>query len=334
MLYQPSGWRGRCLKKVLPFFAYLPEACSPFPIIEFDVEQGIKSIIERLFPKKNLNNAIFEGTPSIHQKQTIQVFDKNEILAYCKIAKNERVKVVLEREKSLLDLLHSKQIEHVPQCIYSGQYDYGNHYMLVMSTEKTIHSQVVHEWTAMHEAFLNDLQRKTSRTVAFEECDLQKSIALLTDRWKDLPRCINKKSLASAMQWVEARLKGTQIECALMHGDFTPWNTFMEQQHLFVFDWEYAYTTAPVGLDKYHFFTQTAFFERHVNADAVFLYADSPGGSWFHMEQLLYYLILIIGRFVGREPKNQVMASTSLMAYWNELLIKCLSRIISQNQKS
>jgi thiamine kinase-like enzyme len=48
-----------------------------------------------------------------------------------------------------------------------------------------------------------------------------------------------------------------QIPVCLAHGDFTPWNTFLQDGRLYVFDWEYANLAWPVGFDLAHFILAT-----------------------------------------------------------------------------
>lgn len=52
-----------------------------------------------------------------------------------------------------------------------------------------------------------------------------------------------------------ARLAPTidALPVGLAHGDFTPWNTFIVGDRLYVFDWEYAHPAYPLGFDRVHF---------------------------------------------------------------------------------
>jgi hypothetical protein len=58
---------------------------------------------------------------------------------------------------------------------------------------------------------------------------------------------------------VEAALRphADTIPLCLAHGDFTPWNTFVQGGRLYVFDWEYARADWPVGFDLVHFLLST-----------------------------------------------------------------------------
>lgn len=324
-LYQPSGWKGKVLKAMLPLCSSLPEFCAPFSAQEWKPKEAIRSVLERIFAGKDLEWAVFEGTPSVHQKQVMQVFCGQEILAYCKVSAKDDIKRLFAQEAELLQDLREKGINSIPQCLYLGPID-EERQMLVLSTEKTIHSNILHEWSGLHQSFLDDLQLKTSHRIPFEQCDFAKGITLLKERMGILPPCIDKSSLMRAISKAETDCQGKMLECAVMHGDFTPWNMYVEQERLFVFDWEYAFLHCPVGLDRYHFFLQTAFFEHHWTAERLMSFAGSPEGAWIDIDQMLYYLLLILSRFVGREPVDRNMSDTALLAYWNQLIILCLNK--------
>lgn len=323
-LYQPSGWKGKALKMLLPLLSFLPETFAPFAVQEWEVYDSIREILEQIFKGRKLEWAVFEGTPSVHQKLVLQVFCGQEILAYCKISAKTDIISLFTQEAELLQELGLKGIESIPRCLYVGPTGNENEQMLVLSTEKTTASEVPHEWNDLQQSFMEDLQTKTIRMIPFEECDLACAIEILRDRVDVLPECVDKTNWESALNYVKNRCRGKMMNCAVGHGDFTPWNMFVEHGRLFVFDWEYAYRCCPVGMDRYHFLVQTAFFERHWSAEQLMALASTQDGAWIEIDHLIYYLILVLSRFVGREPADKKMSDTSLIAFWNQLIILCL----------
>ena len=110
------------------------------------------------------------------------------------------------------------------------------------------------------------------------------------------------------------------VEFGAYHADFTPWNMFEEKGKLFVFDWEYAQMTYPPMLDRYHFFTQTAIFEKHWQEDEIMEYIQCAKGNWINAEAYILYLLDIIARFTIRE-KGKVSGDVAhTMNIWIELL--------------
>ena len=95
---------------------------------------------------------------------------------------------------------------------------------------------------------------------------------------------------------------------------------FVEKGELFVFDWEYAKMTYPPMLDRYHFFTQTAIFERHWHLEDIIRYINSDNGKWINTDSYKAYLIEIIARFTLREQGNVDGDIAKSMKLWNSLL--------------
>jgi hypothetical protein len=54
-------------------------------------------------------------------------------------------------------------------------------------------------------------------------------------------------------------LESVAYSSALMHGDFTPWNMYLDEELIYLYDWENA-SQAPLFFDIYHFIFQTESF--------------------------------------------------------------------------
>ena len=155
--------------------------------------------------------------------------------------------------------------------------------LFIQSTAKTQKSQVIHEWTALHENFLDKLYQSTHQFIPFEQSDYYR---ILTN-------------LQLHIEWIPQ-----EVDFSAYHADFTPWNMFMEGKKLFVFDWEYAQLTYPPKLDRYHFFTQTAYFEKHWTISQIIEYINSEQGKWIDQKMYSLYLLEVIARFTVREKGN------------------------------
>lgn len=317
-LYQPSGRNGKLLKALLPFFSHIVAIWSPFPVEKGPIEPGLTAFLSEFFPNKQLTFSFFLGTPSAHKKSTIQVAENDSILAYCKTSNNPAVTTLFNREQSLLDWLVKVGIKHIPVCLYNNQVNGYDQQVFVMSTEKDKNSEVIHQWSSLHDSFLKDLIDKTSTEYKFEDTDYYKIVSALKDRLNDLPDCMNRNVVDQSISAIFDNYSNKQVNAVAMHGDFTPWNMFLQKDHLFVFDWEYALKSSPLNLDRYHFYSQQAFFEKHWNAAQVMEFMATEEGKWMQREHFKMYLILIISVFVTRETGK--CQSTDLFQYWNDLL--------------
>ena len=96
---------------------------------------------------------------------------------------------------------------------------------------------------------------------------------------------------------------------------------FVEKGELFVFDWEYAQQTYPPMMDQYHFFTQSALFERHWNTEDIRKYMASDAGGWMDTADYKAYLIEVLARFTIREKGHVEGDMARSMKLWSDLLV-------------
>ena len=150
-LYQPSSAKGKLLKILLPIINRFGRVTVPLynrvglKHIVYSVEKEIECYLEGLFcGDDQIRYAMFLGTPSVHQKTTIQVFSKGNIYGYCKIANNPAIYSIFKHEEQVLRYLHEHGINNVPQCISCKELA-QKQYSFVQTTTKTIKSTVHHE---------------------------------------------------------------------------------------------------------------------------------------------------------------------------------------------
>ena len=60
-----------------------------------------------------------------------------------------------------------------------------------------------------------------------------------------------------------------EIEVAIAHGDFTPWNMFVTQQKLHAYDWELASPMMPILYDAFHYIFQSTTLIQQGNGNDI-----------------------------------------------------------------
>lgn len=320
-LYQPSGYKGKLLKRWFPLLHRLPLLKQMLHIetTRCSLAEDLYNKLCKLFNRDRLEFAVFCGTPCVHQKITIQISMGKRILGYCKVSDHPDVINLFHKEKEFLKQLERLGVNNVPRILFAGEWHNGIH-MLVQTTNKTSHSQILHEWGTLHEDFLQSLFRKTKRVLLFEKTNYYNTLSNLKEHLEWLPKDEIRDLLSHTIDKVFMKHKGQMVEFGAYHADFTPWNMFEEKGKLFVFDWEYAQMTYPPLLDHYHFFTQTAIFEKHWQADEIMAYAQSADGNWIDKAEYRLYLLDIIARFTIRERGNIGGDIAHSMNIWIELL--------------
>ncbi len=324
-LYQPSGRNGKLLKRWLPWGHRIPivRRVAHARQITCRLSNELMSLLEKTFGTGELEFAVFCGTPSVHQKVTMQVSKEDEILGYCKLTDNDEVAALFRKETETLRWLADKGLEGAPLAIYCGKLTCGV-YLFIQTTVKTRRSVVMHEWGPLHEEFMQRLCEATKTTLPYEQTDYYQTMKRLAEHLEWLPKEVDRNGMRRAYALVNERWNGRKVEFAAYHADFTPWNMFAEGKRLFVFDWEYCRRSYPPGMDRYHYFTQTALFERHWTTREIVAYMQSAKGDW--MDRTLYraYLVDIIARFTLRERGNVSKEMARRMKQWYELLTEVM----------
>ncbi len=321
-LYQPSGRNGKLLKSLLPILHRLPIVRKAINAETFDctLQKELHDLLCSIFKTRNIEFAIFEGTPSVHKKITMQLSCGNRILGYCKISDNKDIMSLFERESEILKTLQGKGIKNIPQPLYCGCL--GNDiYIFVQSTEKTEKSRIIHHWGEEQENFLANLNKNTIQNILFEDSDFYESLMRLQEHIDWLPANIEKTHIETAINGLIGKYSGKIVGYSAFHADFTPWNMFMGEKGLFVFDFEYAALTYPPGLDKYHFELQTAIFERHCTKEAISNRISNLSAR--EKELMKMYLLDVISRFTLREGKMVEGEAATPFEMWGTLLKEC-----------
>ena len=320
-LYQPSGIKGKMLKALLPLLHRLPPVRKAIHAEQMrcSLKEELRTLLCRLFGTEHIEFSIFEGTPSVHRKITMQLSSGNRILGYCKLSESNDIKELFVKESGMLSWLERKGVIDIPKTLYCGTLRCGMH-IFVQSTAKTNASAIIHEWNGRHETFLAHLHEKTMQRVLFENSDYYKTLLALEEHIEWLPDNVDKELITGAVATIRQEYCGREVEFSAYHGDFTPWNMFKENGRLFVFDFEYSAKSCPPGLDRYHFFSQTALFEKKWGVDEITAFMACEEGAWIDKGIYRLYLIEIISRFTTRENKKVQGAEKELFAIWSNLL--------------
>lgn len=209
--------------------------------------------VAQWFGQGHWSCAYFTGTDSPHRKVAVQVMDlQGNIKGFAKLTKNAQVRELLMHEAATLGYLRELNLQagYVPKVLFAGQS--GASTLLVTDTLKNRKTRTTTQFLGAHRAFLQELAARTA---------VPQGICL-GDIASDFRRRLLGLSKALDAIWCgrldrAIRALDTQAQIALpaslIHGDFTPWNTFLSHGRLYVFDWEYARQKYPNGIDVIHF---------------------------------------------------------------------------------
>src|SRR3546814_19605916 len=74
---------------------------------------------------------------------------------------------------------------------------------------------------------------------------MQEALPLMDTQYQEL--------MLAVLEEVEQSIGQTWLPTCLLHSDFAPWNVRLAEQHLYVFDWEYAEESGNPIQDFLHF---------------------------------------------------------------------------------
>ena len=358
-LYQPSGWKGRLLKCLLPWlhWSWLVRKALRIEREEWVMPEEVRRVVCEAFGVREFDYSVFGGTPSVHQKTTIQVWKEDRILGYVKLTESEEVGRLFFREAEFLRDITDNRLQitdNTDICVEKSRRDDRTQtgvqtpgreltpptnpvgvtglvpearafrvrnvqvFVLIQTTRKSLRSEMVREWGELQESFLDRLYDATVQEIEWVESDLAKSLCDLREHIDWLPNGVDGEAVVKRIDAVVEHMKGKRVRYGAYHGDFTPWNMFVERGELFVFDWEYAGWGYPKGLDRYHFWMQTAIFEKHWGVEELRRYMCSVDGEWIDGEMLEMYVLDVMSKYVMREGEK--VKEMGLFGIWCSLL--------------
>lgn len=201
----------------------------------------------------NLNKAqwaLFTGTPGPNNKMVLFT-EKEKGSVFYKIPSTERAAEIVKLEHAGSQKAFSVKPESflVPTTI---MHDNG---MLEMENigKKGKRSNV---FSDQHKCALNEIYVKTARLEAPSKANCLNEGARYLARAEMKADQRIPENLLYKLKLLEKELKYIPVLSALGHGDFTPWNMFLEDDCLAIYDWELATEDYPLGFDAFHFVIQ------------------------------------------------------------------------------
>jgi len=197
--------------------------------------------------------SFFTGTDGPHRKTAIQVMDADgTILGYAKLSREKHVRPYIRNEAEMLARVTALDIASADLPRVLALHDTADLTLLVTDSCKSADMTTPLQPGAVHLRWLDDLSKRTTQVGA----------ARLLE---ELANRLSVVATVAGRGWVDriTRALGAlfpvegDISLCLVHGDFTPWNSFIQGGRLYVFDWEYAHPAWPVGFDLAHFLLAT-----------------------------------------------------------------------------
>jgi thiamine kinase-like enzyme len=214
--------------------------------------------LESIFKRNDLDFILYTGACGYYQKYTAQVMDKSgNIIAYAKIGHTEQAKNMIYREANVLKELGKLSFSSLltPQIISVDTLPYTSDIIML----QTPHSSAFKDWsrklTRSHVHALAELFATKSINLLHSDLvinSMEKSLLYVKNTL-----IFNKfdgviEILEETLSIFRKNLVNVKIPFGLSHGDFSPWNVYIKESQLYIFDWEHSENRTPLW-DIYNF---------------------------------------------------------------------------------
>ena len=265
-LYQPSSTKGKIVANLLPYLRYTPFLASKINAksILVELNSSFKKAICQSFGITDFEYGVFCGSPGRHQKITIMINQGKKCLGYCKVTDNPEVFAIFQKESADLLYLKSKGIGCIPEILFVNEIkDLPGVFLLVQTTKRegVIRKAAINDSCVFD--FVARMHNLTKSKMSYAKSDFAHSVHVLR-RYIDLFKTEEQHAIFHAISEVEKELTIPSYYSAY-HGDFTPWNCYIVDKELFVFDFEYFQRYTIPYLDYFHFFTQSCIYNKYIH---------------------------------------------------------------------
>ena len=265
-LYNAQNWKARNAKAALATGLRLGLGRFLLPTVSFTVahnrqtpDLGKACLFEHLkevLGRQDIDFAISCGTPGLDRKPVVQVLTEDaRTLAFVKIGWNQATRALVQNEAAVLRQLGQARRRSftMPRLLYAG--DWNGRSLCIQSAPEGELAAAPRQLSAGYRDVLVELTSLHTQRVALSHCafwnDLEARSAAVSHSYY---RRIFDRGRRAVKKWYG----DTPVLLHFRHGDFAPWNTYVLNGKMFVFDWEYAVADAPGGYDFFHFTIQTA----------------------------------------------------------------------------
>ncbi len=197
--------------------------------------------------------ALFTGTPGPQQKAIFVIKEADQNVRFLKLGIGKRSLATLNNEVIALSHVQSMGFTtfRVPQLLASA------HGMLSLSSVGD-GGHRMHALQRPHRRALAEIAAKTARKMPIAQLSAWgEMVADLTYLHRLQDARIPQGMLRKLDQLLDSLDEEKTIQVAMSHGDFTPWNMYVADDALRLYDWEQWRPSMPMGYDAFHFVMQS-----------------------------------------------------------------------------
>lgn len=204
--------------------------------------------------------SIFTGTNGLNRTVLAEVNRKGESTHFLKMGLSIQASGLIVNEHKNLQTLNELSFDHfsIPE---SQLIDDSKQLISNIRTEDSRRSNELEE---IHAKALEELYDKTPGKQALPFGQLKERYDYLIANIRSPHKIKQSNRIVKNLQKIVASIPdNTMIPVARAHYDFTPWNMFVSNGELRIYDWELSIENMPVLFDAYHFIFQKSILTEH-----------------------------------------------------------------------
>ncbi len=293
--------------------------------------KGATRIEQALSATKHDTYSIFTGTDGVNRSFLVAVGSGGKTTHFLKGMIDPADSEAIYHEQDQLENAGKLNLNNVvtpDSSIVKGD--------LLMESIRPKNSAQSGHLNEVHHRFLCDLGNQTGSTISISECDFAKKISTGLDRI--VPDQRISEELYNLIEVHRPLLRSNaHIPVSQAHGDFTPWNMFLNGKELNVIDWELGMDKAPMLFDLFHFIFQSERFIYHGDTNGI---SNRIQKAINHplMDELInkygvdphthlrLYLLYVLAYYLPEYQRNETLTADQVaqMNVWTEQLAQLI----------
>lgn len=208
--------------------------------------------------------SIFMGTPGSNRTMLIELSTNGNTTHFVKIPSDEKSAKAVAKEKINLQVAAIKEFKsfNIPVIQDNRFKD-----VLVTVNLKPLKSQRLNKITKQHGLALNEMTFQTARFYHLKSSTYWENLVTKLSYLRGAERY--KKVTSQLIQLKKELSNISTIYTSLAHGDFTPWNMYIDGEKLYLYDWEQSNTELPLLYDLFHFHFQTGVLSKRISFQEI-----------------------------------------------------------------
>jgi len=208
--------------------------------------------------------SIFMGTAGPNRTVLIELNKGKESSHFIKIPANEQSALTIAKEEENIGLFKHKKFEtfNVPTLV-------KNRFraVLILKNIKPKNGKRSNQLLQPHFRALSEMAAKTTQFYHLKSTSYWEGIVTSLSQLKKEGKYV---AVVSQLEQLKAELSTTKsVYTSLAHGDFTPWNIYVGDEKIHVYDLEQSRNQVPLLNDLFHFHFQSGILSTRITATKI-----------------------------------------------------------------